>query len=236
MFDVPFMRGLIIMTIFFPFSCATASEMPLKDSILITTFNEQEMAKGEPIGWKTHKGICREIKNRIMPKLVKIEGKNTLYVKANDSGAILFKPLNLGPKEYPFLSWNWKISNILPNSREKEVGGDDYPAAVCVVYGKMFLGIPYKYKILIYAYGNNLTVGERFKNPCEARAKMIIVQSGEKDAGKWLSYKVNHYEDYTQEFGEEPPVIIYVGLQTNADRTHGKVEAWYSDIVLSRFP
>ena len=65
---------------------------------------------------------------------------------------------------------------------------------------------------------------------------MIIVQSGEKDTGKWLNYKVNHYEDYIQEFGQEPPGIIYVGFQTNADRTHGKVEAWYSDIALNRFP
>jgi hypothetical protein len=37
-----------------------------------------------------------------------------------------------------------------------------------------------------------------------------------------------------QEFGEEPPKIIYVGIQTNADRNHGKVEAWYSDIFLNK--
>jgi hypothetical protein len=125
----------------------------------------------------------------------------------------------------------------LPDSREKEVGGDDYPAVVCIVYSKSSFSLLFgKYKILIYVYGNNLTVGERFKNPCEDRARMIIVQSGERDAGKWLSYKVNHYEDYIQEFGHEPPEIYYVGIQTNADRTHGRVEAWYSDIALNRFP
>ena len=68
-------------------------------------------------------------------------------------------------------------------------------------------------------------MGERFDNPCEAKAKMIVVQSGAQDAGKWLNYRVNHYQDYMQEFGEEPPKIIYVGIQTNADRNHGKVEA-----------
>ncbi len=78
-------------------------------------------------------------------------------------------------------------------------------------------------------------MGERYKSPCEVRARIIIIQSGEKDAGKWLSYKVNHYEDYFQEFGQKPPEIVYVGFQTNADRTHGKVEAWYSDIVLNKF-
>lgn len=224
----------IIPIILFICSCVPVSKMFSQDYFPITEFSSKELAKGEPIGWKTHKGICREIKNRIMPRIVEIEGRKTLYVNANDNGAILFKPVRLNPKAYPFLSWNWKISGIMPESREKEEGGDDYPAVVCVVYGKTFLSIPYSYRILIYVYGNNLPAGERFENPCEARAKMIVVQSGAQDAGKWLSYKVNHYQDYMQEFGEEPPNIIYVGIQTNADRTHGKVEAWYTGICLNK--
>ncbi|ODS32386.1 MAG: hypothetical protein SCARUB_02497 [Candidatus Scalindua rubra] len=224
------------MTIFFLCSCTSASEMTPQDSFPITTFTEEELAKGEPIGWKTHKGICRKIRNKTTPRLIQSEGKNMLYINANDSGSITFKPVHLSPKEYPFLSWKWKVSNILPDSREKEVGGDDYPAVVCIVYNKPFFPLLFgRYKILVYVYGNNLSVGERFKNPCEDRARMITVQSGEKGVGKWLSYKMNHYEDYIQEFGHEPPGIVYVGLQTNADRTHGKVEAWYSDITLNRF-
>ena len=130
------MRSVIIMTILFFCSCAAASEMPSQDSFLVTTFTKEELTKGEP-GWKTHKGICRKIKNRIMPKIIEAEGRNMLYVNADDNGTILFKPVHLNPKEHPFLSWNWKISNILPESREKEVGGDDYPAAVCIVYCKL---------------------------------------------------------------------------------------------------
>ncbi|HHT9136544.1 MAG TPA: DUF3047 domain-containing protein [Candidatus Wunengus sp. YC60] len=228
------MRNIILTVFFLICSCIFTPKMYSQDFIPITDFSDEELAKGEPIGWKTHKGICREIKNRIMPRIVEMDGRKTLYVNASDNGAILFKPVRLNPKEYPLLCWNWKISNTIPASREKEEGGDDYPAAVCVVYGKTFFSIPYSYRILIYVYGNNLPVGERFENPCEAKARMIVVQSGAQDAGKWLSYKVNHFQDYIQEFGEEPPKIIYVGIQTNADRTHGKVEGWYSDICLNK--
>lgn len=215
---------------------AYCTEMVKQDSVHITSFSKEEFEKGVPIGWKSHKGICRKIKNRFMPELVEMEGKGVLHVNADDSGAIIFRPVRINPAEYPFLHWSWKVSNILPESREKEVGGDDYPAAVCVVYGKTFLSVPFNYKILIYAFGNNVSVGERYKNPCEARARIIIVQSGDAETGRWLNYKINHYQDYLSEFGEEPPDIIYVGLQTNADRSHGKVEAWYSDITLNRFP
>ncbi len=223
------------MTVFFICSFISAAEVPPQDSFPITTFTREELTKGEPIGWKVHKGICREIKNRTMPRLIQAEGRNMLYINADDSGSIIFKPVHLSPAEYPLLSWNWKVSNILPNSREKEVGGDDYPAAVCIVYSKSWFSLLLgKYKILIYAYGNNVQVGERYKSPCEARARFIIVQSGDKDTGKWLNYKVNHFKDYVREFGEEPPKVTYVGLQSNADRSHGKVEAWYSDIALNR--
>src|SRR3989304_1007373 len=140
------MRYIIPIVFFFICSSASASKMYSQDFLPITEFSNKELASGEPLGWKTHKGICREIKNRIMPRIVEIEGRKTLYVNANDNGAILFKPVHLSPKEYPFLSWNWKISNIIPESREKEEGGDDYPAAVCVVYGKTFLSIPYTYR------------------------------------------------------------------------------------------
>ena len=227
---------IIIMTFFFLCSTTVASGQPPQDSFPITSFTGEELTKGELIGWKTHKGICREIVNRTIPRLIQAEGKNMLYINANDSGSITFKPVHLSPEEFPFLSWNWKISNILPDSREKEVGGDDYPAGVCIVYSKSFFSLLFgKYKILIYAYGNNVQVGERYKSPCEARAKFIIVESGDKDTGKWLKYKVNHYEDYVREFGEEPPKVTYVGIQSNADRSHGKVEAWYTDIALNRY-
>lgn len=209
------------------------SDASQQDIFSITVFSKDELAKGKLKGWKTHKGICREIKNKVLPEVIEIDDRQTLYVNANDNGSIVFKPVNLDPAKYPFLNWNWKVSNIMPDSREKEVGGDDYPAVVCIVYGKTFFSIPYRYKILIYAYGNNLSIGERFTNPCEKRAKIIIVQSGEDEVGKWLSNKVNHYKDYIQEFAQEPPEIIYVGIQTNADRTHGKVEAWYSGVFLS---
>src|SRR3990170_7487651 len=133
----------VILTIFFFCPFTFTSKMYSQVFFPITEFSNKELAKGEPLGWKTHKGICREIKNRTMPRIVEMEGRKTLYVNANDNGAILFKPVRLNPKAYPFLSWDWKVSNTIPASREKEEGGDDYPAAVCIVYGKMFLSVPY---------------------------------------------------------------------------------------------
>ena len=181
------------MTFFFLCSTTVASGQPTQDSFPITAFSKKELTRDEPIGWKTHKGICREIRNRTMPRLEQVEGRNILYINADDSGSITFKPVHLSPKEYPFLSWKWKVSNIIPDSREKEVGGGDYPAAVCIVYSKSFFSLLFgKDKILIYAFGNNVQVGERYKSPCEARAKFIIVESGDKDTGREINLHIKN--------------------------------------------
>ena len=211
----------------------SASYASLQHVFPITDFSKEELVLGELIGWKSHKGLCRKIRYNTMPTIMEKDEKLSIYVNANDSGSIAFKSVDLDPKKYSYLNWNWKVSNIIPKSREKEIGGDDYPAAVCIVFGKTLFGIPYKYKILIYVFANNVSVGERFTNPCEKDAKMIVVQSGSDGVGQWLNYKVNHYQDFLEEFGQEPQEIIYVGIQTNADRTHGTVEAWYTDIFLS---
>lgn len=79
-----------------------------------------------------------------------------------------------------------------------------------------------------------MAVGERFTNPCDKRFKIVVVQSGDAGVNQWHNHKVNHYQDYTKEFGEHPPRVIAVGVQTNSDRTHGRVEAFYYDITLSK--
>lgn len=74
------MRYIIPIILFICF-CVPVSKMYSQDYFPITQFSSKELAKGEPLDWKTHKGICREIKNRIMPRILEIEGRKTLYVK-----------------------------------------------------------------------------------------------------------------------------------------------------------
>lgn len=205
------------------------------DTLPITAFSDEELAAGEPIGWKEHPGICRKIAKKASPRVLELEGRRILQVKADDNGIVLLKSIGKKANQYPLLRWDWKVSNILPESREKEVGGDDYPAAMCIVYAKRFLGFPYHIRGLIYVWGSNVTSGERFTNPCDERFRIIVVQAGPEGVNQWLQYKMNHLQDYIMEFGEDPDYVYAVGIQTNTDRNHGKVEANYADVTLSRY-
>ncbi|MFN3468045.1 MAG: DUF3047 domain-containing protein, partial [Candidatus Brocadiales bacterium] len=168
-------------------SYATASELkPVNDTLPITAFTDEELAKGGPIGWEVHPGICRKILERAEPRVLELEGwqgplphnKRILQVKTEDNGTVLLRKVGRKANQYPLLTWSWKVSNVLPQSREKEEGGDDYPAAVCIVYAKKFMGVPHHLRGLIYVWGSNVTAGERFTNPCDERFHIIVVKGG----------------------------------------------------------
>ena len=61
---------------------------------------------------------------------------------------------------------------------------------------------------------------------------MVAVESGDENAGSWVTEKRNVYEDYRKLFGEEPPEIGAVALMTDSDNTGGEATAYYGDITL----
>ncbi len=64
------------------------------------------------------------------------------------------------------------------------------------------------------------------------RAKMIVVESGPANVGRWVDVERNLYEDYRRLFGGEPPRIVGVAVMTDTDNTGESAVAYYGEIVL----
>jgi hypothetical protein len=65
---------------------------------------------------------------------------------------------------------------------------------------------------------------------------MVAVESGDENAGTWVTEERNVYEDYRRLFGEDPPDIGAVALMTDTDNTGGEATAYYGDITLQTLP
>ena len=57
-----------------------------------------------------------------------------LRADAAASMATLVHPLRLDAKQFPIVSWRWKISNVLRKSDIATKAGDDFPARVYVLF------------------------------------------------------------------------------------------------------
>ncbi|MGA7104383.1 MAG: DUF3047 domain-containing protein [Candidatus Deferrimicrobiaceae bacterium] len=172
------------------------------------------------------------------PKIFKGETSYTLVsdgdrrvLKAHSRAAAsgLYKEVTLNPRKFPVLRWSWKIGGTIRNGNERTKEGDDYAARVYLVFPRTLF---WRTKAINYIWANTLPKGESLPNAFTANAMMIAVESGDENAGSWVTEERNVYEDYRRLFGEEPPEIGAVALMTDTDNTGGEATAYYGDITL----
>lgn len=210
-------------------------------------FSAGTESNGIPRGWE-------EARFHSSPRhtnyTVEREGNNW-FLKADSkkSASSLYKNVSLDLRDYPILSWRWKVDNTVKVKKgsEKTKAGDDYAARVYVtferkqkdislmemierslvkaVYGKELPG-----EAIEYVWANELGKGETFPNPDTNKAVMVVVESGQDKAGAWVVKKRNVYEDYKRLFGAEPPKINYVAIMTDTDDSGEEAVAYYDDI------
>ena len=216
---------------------------------VVDRFSGETEPGGVPKGWK-------ELKFSKIPKrtVYSVEGKDgQFWVKAvsQASASGILKEVGLDPKEYPVLSWRWKVDGLLKSSDPRRKSGDDYPARVYVAFeydpAKATLWEKAKYGAaklvygkyppkgaLNYVWDTRTPKGTELDNPYTDRAKMIIVESGPGSVGKWVSEERNVYQDYKRLFGEEPPRIAFVAMMTDTDNTGESATAYYDDLVFRK--
>ena len=162
-------------------------------------------------------------------EVVQEDGQRCIRATSDASASALYYELDFDPREYPLLTWRWKVNNILAKGDELKKEGDDYAARVYVVFPSALF---WRTKAINYIWANKLTAGQAVPNPFTSNACMIAVQSGQTHVGQWLEEKRNLLEDYRKCFGEVPPRAGAVAIMTDTDNTGEKAMAWYGPIRL----
>ncbi len=143
-----------------------------------------------------------------------------------------YRELRLNLQHTPWLNWRWRVdSGIEPERQEQTKKGDDYPARVYVVFSA---GIQFwKTRALNYVWSSSQPVGSNWPNAFTGNARMIAVQSGSNNSGRWQQERRNVAEDYYRLFGEAPPRVSAVAIMTDTDNSGAKASACYGDIWFS---
>ena len=162
-------------------------------------------------------------------EVVQEDGQRCIKATSDASASALYYEIDFDPREYPFLAWRWKVSNILAKGDELKKEGDDYAARVYVVFPSVLF---WKTKAINYIWANKLPQGQAVANPFSSNACMIAVQSGPSLVGQWLDEKRNLLEDYRKCFGEDPPKAGAVAIMTDTDNTGEQAVAWCGPVRL----
>jgi hypothetical protein len=221
------------------------------DQMVIGDFSR--LAPGEylPDPWEpmTFKNIDRHTSYT----LIKDNGRTIIRAQSQNSASGLIHPLRVNPEEYPVIKWRWKIDHVLENGDVTAKQGDDYAARIYVAFAfdtdnagwwerarhksaSLFSDKEVPGTALNYIWANKAPVKKIVPNPYAEEAKMVVLQSGNRAGGRWITEERNILEDYRRAFGRNPPEIIGIGIMTDTDDTGSKATGYYGDITLLHLP
>ena len=135
--------------------------------------------------------------------------------------------------DWPLLSWRWQVSTALVLADAKKKAGDDYAARLYLVFSDSRWN-PLALRTLVYIWDNQLPIGTVLPSTwAPGRARMIVLRTGNADAGRWVSEARNVHDDFTEAFGHEPPALKAIVVAADTDQTGESVTTLFDDVILA---
>lgn len=180
--------------------------------------------------------------------------KGVPAIRLHSKGALTFlhKTVDIDIRELPIVTWKWKVENILQGNDERTREGDDHPIRIFFVFDpdsskqslwfrfRRFLyldrvhGHPMGGRFTEYLWSSHLESGSIINDPGKPWQKLIVIEGGSSNLGRWLPYKRNLYEDYKKLYGEEPRKLIFIGVLNDTDQTGQEAVSYIADLMFHR--
>ena len=179
--------------------------------------------------------------------LVEDAGRTVLRARAQGSASGIIRELKIDPRRHPVLAWSWKVLRALERSDLATRAGDDFPARLYVAFdvdieslsvaermrigaARMLYGADVPVASLCYVWDTKAAPGTFAPSAYTDRVRMIVVDSGTRNLGRWLRYERNVLDDFRKAFGGEAPPIRATIVSTDTDNTGEAAETYYGDV------
>ena len=243
-------RALLMAVLAMVSGCASVPDSPAEIALpYVKLFSDNEPGDTLPNGWRVW--TLSRFKKSTEYKLVDTDGRTAVKAKAENSASGLVHKLELDPQQYPLLSWQWKVDDLIKTADNTTRHLEDSPVRVVVSFAGDIDNLPLDdrmffdnvrlvtrqqlpYATLMYIWENRAPRDRVLPNLHTSRIKMIVAESGRDKVGQWQDITRNVYEDYKRAFGEEPGRITAIAVMTDTDNTGENAHAWYGDIVFRR--
>jgi hypothetical protein len=142
---------------------------------------------------------------------------------------------------YPFLSWEWRVHMIPENGNESKGETNDSAAGIYVMFQRKNIPMAgWKYQPvnwIKYVWSSTLPVGTVLSRKSKKAnftlydGRYVVVASGKKNLGRWITFKRNVLEDYIKLFGKKPQFNpVMVAILTDSNSTKSRAVADYANI------
>jgi Protein of unknown function (DUF3047) len=231
------LTGLLCATVVMSATAQQAPDVP--------RFSTMKPTGAAPQEWKPF--ALSSTKKNTDYTLVADDGVTVLRASAHGAASAMAYKTEFDPRQFPMLSWRWKVVQGIPDANNAEVSKEDSPVRVMISFdgdaSKLSVkdkfassfaqsqsGHPLPYATLMYIWGNKVPINKVTTSGRTSRIRMLALNVDDQGIGKWHSFTRNLVEDYKLAFGEEPGKVTGIQLLTDTDNTGGDADALYGDI------
>ncbi len=211
------------------FSCTLFSMLifaPLvhaDDRIVIADFSSRIGSPGVPAGWQ-----LKEKSGKADFAVVKDGDIAAGRFRSANTSFSLEKEVNVDLKQFPLLTWKWKVTKLPKGGDFRKSKTDDQAAQLFVAFSKT--------KAIVYIWDTTAPAGliEDTTPVPFMTVKVVVQRSGHTELGKWITETRNVYDDYKKLYGAEPPAVNGIRLQSNSQHTGTSGEGYFADVMFKR--
>jgi hypothetical protein len=186
--------------------------------------------------------------------LVAEDGATVLRVRSAAASGSAAQGVDADPKGLA-LTWRWKVDRVVHAADMGRRAGDDYAARVYVFFDvprselpwntrlkmaaiELIYGKPIPTAAICYVWDNRYPVGTAQWNAYTDRVRMVVLRSGDGEAGEWRTERRGLDADYRAAFGAAGPLPRVSGIAAgnDTDQTGERVTAWFGDFRFERSP
>lgn len=160
------------------------ADVPVK---VLEDFRTQD-ERGFPVQWEAQRSKTRAQKTY----RIESEGEGA-FLSAKEADQRVFKRIAWDPKQYPVITWRWRLKSTPPE-------GTEPIASVFVSLDTDLFVIPVATK---YSWSGRKPEGETTDGGFFG-ASEIVIRSGADPIGEWVEERVNAYEDFKRLHDHEP--------------------------------
>ena len=175
-----------------------------------------------------------EVRRHTQYRVTELDDHRCLEARSHDGASILLHPVQFDPDTYEWLSWDWRVDQLVEGEALRTKGGSDAAARVYVYFDTR--GLPWQKRSIDYVWSSTLPVGTLLDSAFSAESKIIVAESGTERLGQWRGVERNLEADYHRAFPGALPDVIAIGVMNDTDNTGGTALAYFDNLHVSKEP
>jgi hypothetical protein len=173
------------------------------------------------------------------------DGVKAVEVTSQASMSLLARPISVDLSATPVLCWRWRVGASLSQADMRRRDGDDYAARVYLSLRlpESALGFGLRAQLALaraiwgqdvpdaavnYVWDSRQPIGTTRPNAYTDRAQMIVLRSGDGDAGRWVWERVDVRRDVVRLFGPDAQAV-QLAITADTDNTQSFARSGFAD-------